>query len=65
MARLREEETRPAAPGRRGALPGAERMRDDIWLGISGSRAAIPRDRVPDRCPTCGHEVLEAARIVE
>ncbi len=65
IARMRDQEMRPASPGRRGALSGSERMRDDIWLGISSNRTPIPRERVPERCPACGHDGLKAARILE
>lgn len=65
IARRVDEELRPPARGRRGAMGFSERMRDDIWLGISESRELIPRDELPAHCPACGRATLAEARVLE
>lgn len=66
VRRRMEEEMRPEAPGPRTQRGLADRLRDDIWIGVSGSRdTSIPRETAPDRCPTCGQESLAADRVLE
>ena len=65
IARRLEEERRPAADGRRGTPDRSLRLRDDIWIGVSGTRAIVPRDDLPDRCPACQRPSLEEHRAVE
>lgn len=61
-----EEEMRPDASGPPADRRLTDRLRDDIWLGVSGGReTSIPREEAPDRCPTCGQESLAADRILE
>ena len=52
-ARRVEEELRAAAAGPRGRLGPQLRLRDDIWIGVSATRTAVPRSRAPERCPAC------------
>ncbi|MEX2229747.1 MAG: hypothetical protein WEB13_08940 [Dehalococcoidia bacterium] len=65
IARRREEEMRPPARGRRGTMGFSERLRDDIWVGISESRELIPREALPTHCPACGRPSLAEARTLE
>ncbi|TAK76333.1 MAG: hypothetical protein EPO16_07355 [Dehalococcoidia bacterium] len=65
VARRREEEMRPAAPGPAGANSQSDRLRDYIWLGVSDRGDAVPRDEVPSECPACHRATLEVARVVE
>lgn len=65
IARRVAEEMRPAAPGPRAPSDFASRLRDDIWVGVSGTREIVPRDELPDRCPACGRDALEEARTLE
>lgn len=53
IRRMIEEETRPRAHGPGGASSLDLRLRDDIWVGISGLGAHVPRPTVPDACPAC------------
>ena len=45
--------------------PVRPRLRDDIWIGVSGTREIVPRDDLPDRCPACQRPSLEEHRAVE
>ncbi len=65
IARRVEEEHRPAARGRSGAIPFSERARDDIWIGVSGLRDIVPREELPERCPACRRETLVEDRVLE
>jgi hypothetical protein len=65
VQRRREEEMRPAAPGPRGPASLSDRMRDDIWVGISGTRDIVPRDEPPACCPACARDGLERDRIID
>lgn len=66
IARRIEEERRPLAGGLPGQPAMTFRLRDDIWLSVSGDRAEIPREELPERCPACGHnDSLDARNLVE
>ncbi len=66
IARRIEEERRPAAGGLPGQPAATFRLRDDIWLSVSGERADIPREELPDRCPACGQDgTLRRRGVVE
>ena len=65
IARRLEEERRPAARGERGAPDRALRLRDDIWVGVSGTRETVPRDDLPARCPACERATLEGHRVLD
>lgn len=61
-----EEEMRPEQAGPPGGRGLADRLRDDIWLGVSGGReTSIPREEAPERCPTCGQASLVVDRTLE
>ena len=60
-----EEEMTPDSPGPRVQRGMADRLRDDIWVGVSDSRTPIPREAAPDRCPSCGRASLAVDRILE
>jgi hypothetical protein len=60
-----EEEMRPPAPGPTGPRGLSERLRDDIWIGLSNQRTPIPREEPPDRCPTCAQDSLALDRVLE
>lgn len=53
IARMIEEETRPRQVGPSGQSSRGLSLRDDIWVGISGLRAHVPRPAIPDECPAC------------
>lgn len=59
------EEMQPEAPGAKARPQWQDRLRDDIWQAVSSQRTAIPREEVPETCPTCGHASLAYARTVE
>jgi DNA-directed RNA polymerase subunit RPC12/RpoP len=65
IARRLEEERRPAASGERAVPDRSLRLRDDIWVGVSGTREVVPRDDLPERCPACRRPTLEAHRILD
>jgi ribosomal protein L37AE/L43A len=65
IARRREEEMRPPAQGARSRPSFSDRLRDDIWIGISGTREIVPREELPDRCPSCRRATLEVARVLD
>lgn len=65
IARRRDEEMRPGTPGARARSPFSDRLRDDIWVGISGTREIVPRDELPEQCPACRQPTLEVARVIE
>ncbi|MGE3960445.1 MAG: hypothetical protein AB7F65_02035 [Dehalococcoidia bacterium] len=61
-----EEEMRPEQPGPPGGRGISDRLRDDIWLGVSGGRnTSVPREQVPDRCPSCGQPALALDRTLD
>jgi predicted RNA-binding Zn-ribbon protein involved in translation (DUF1610 family) len=59
------EEMRPETPGSQARPQWQERLKDDIWVGVSGSRTHVPREAVPAVCPACGRDSLGLARTVE
>jgi len=59
------EEMRPDAAGPPAQRGLADRLRDDIWVGLSDGRTSIPREIAPDRCPSCGQDSLAMDRVVE
>ena len=61
------EEMRPWARGRNSRVDASMRLRDDIWVAVSGMREDdIPRNDVPDECPACGRrDALEQSRMLE
>jgi ribosomal protein L37AE/L43A len=65
VARRREEEMRPAAPGPLGVNSQSDRLRDYIWLGLSDRGEMVPREEVPPECPACHRATLEVARVIE
>jgi ribosomal protein L37AE/L43A len=65
IARRRDEEMRPGAPGVRARSSFSDRLRDDIWVGIAGTREIVPRDELPECCPACHRATLEVARVIE
>ncbi|GMU39997.1 MAG: hypothetical protein AMXMBFR23_08630 [Chloroflexota bacterium] len=65
VSRRLAEEMRPDATGPQHRPGGPDRLRDDIWLGVTNSRQSVPRDEAPDRCPACGRETLAFARVLE
>ena len=61
-----EEEMRPEQPGPPGARGMADRLRDDIWMGVSGKReTSVPREEVPERCPACSQPALLLDRTLD
>lgn len=65
VRRRLEEEMRPDATGPRAQRGLADRLRDDIWLGVSGGRTSIPRESPPEVCPSCGQPALALDRVLE
>lgn len=55
IERMIEEETRPRRLGPEARMGSTLdlRLRDDIWVGISGLRPYVPRHEVPEECPAC------------
>ncbi len=64
-ARRREEEMRPAVSGPQGPNSWSDRLRDYIWLGLSGLGEMVPREEVPAKCPACRRATLAVARVIE
>jgi DNA-directed RNA polymerase subunit RPC12/RpoP len=65
IARRIEEERRPAAAGERAVPDRSVRLRDDIWVGVSGTREIVPREDLPARCPACQRTTLAEHRVLE
>jgi DNA-directed RNA polymerase subunit RPC12/RpoP len=65
IARLLEEERRPAARGERAVPDRSLRLRDDIWVGVSGTREMVPRDDLPEHCPACRRPTLREHRVLD
>ena len=66
IARRIEQEHRPSPRGlfARGAV--GMRLRDDVWVGISGLRTFVPREALPEQCPACQRpDTLAEVRLVE
>ena len=59
------EEMRPDAAGPPAQRVMADRLRDDIWVGLSDGRTSIPRETVPERCPSCDQPTLVDYRIID
>ena len=59
------EEMRPDAAGPPAQRGLADRLRDDIWVGLSDGRTSIPRETVPERCPSCDQPTLVEYRTIE
>ncbi len=59
------EEMRPDATGEPAQPRLPDRLRDDIWVGLSGGRTPVPRNDLPAACPACGRDSLALARILE
>jgi len=59
------EEMRPDSTGLPAQRGMADRLRDDIWVGVSDGRTSIPREEPPERCPSCAQDSLSADRILE
>ncbi|MCK9485758.1 MAG: hypothetical protein M0R73_03515 [Dehalococcoidia bacterium] len=62
--RIREE-MQPDAAGPPARPQWPDRLRDDIWVGVSGHRTHIPRASAPDDCPSCGRPALTLDRVIE
>lgn len=60
-----QEEMQPDSPGPRARPQWQDRLREDIWVGVSGGRTHIPREEAPAACPSCGREALVLARVIE
>lgn len=63
IARRVREEFEPATPGPRGSVNFSSRLRDDIWVGVSPGRDAVPRDELPAVCPECSKSDWAAMRV--
>lgn len=60
------EEMRPWARGRGARFDASTRLRDDIWVAVSGMRADVPRPEVPEECPACGRtDALRHSRMLD
>ena len=62
--RIREE-MQPDAAGPPARAPWQDRLREDIWVGVSGTRTHIPREAPPESCPSCGRPSLALARVID
>ena len=62
-----DEEMRPWPTGPGGRVDLGSRLRDDIWVAVSGMRESdVPRTEVPDECPACGRrDVMAESRVLE
>jgi hypothetical protein len=65
VSRRLAEEMRPDTVGPPHRAAGVDRLRDDIWIGVTNSRESVPRETPPDRCPACGRDSLAVARVIE
>ena len=60
------EEMRPWARGPGARLDAGSRLRDDIWVAVSGMRENdIPRNGVPEACAACNRDTLVESRTLE
>ncbi len=60
-----QEEMHPETPGPQARPQWQDRLREDIWVGVSGGRTHIPREEAPDVCPSCGRSSLAVDRVIE
>jgi len=65
IARRMKEEFEPAQPGPTGRADFTSRLRDDIWVGVSGTRQPVPRDELPERCPACARTNWASMRVLD
>ena len=65
IARRVREEFEPATPGPRGRADFGSRLRDDIWVGVSSGRDAVPREELPAACPACSKSDWAAMRVLD
>ena len=65
IARRVKEEFEPAKPGPKGRADFSSRLRDDIWVGVSGSREPVPRDELPEACPACAQSNWASMRVLD
>jgi hypothetical protein len=65
IARRMQEEFEPAKPGPSGRPDFGSRLRDDIWVGVSGTREPVPRDELPERCPACRRTDWLSMRVLD
>ena len=65
IARRRREEFEPSKPGPAGRADFTSRLRDDIWVGVSGSREPVPRDELPEACPVCARTDWASQRVLD
>lgn len=59
------EEMHPETPGEPAQPRVPDRLRDDIWVSLSGGRTHVPRNDLPAACPACGRDSLALARTLE
>lgn len=59
------EEMQPETTGPPARPPFSDRLREDIWTGISTGRTHVPREEAPESCPACGRAGMVAAQVVE
>jgi hypothetical protein len=65
IARRVKEEFEPTQPGPGGRPDFGSRLRDDIWVGLSGTREPVPRDELPERCPACARTDWASMRVLD
>lgn len=65
VSRRIREEMQPETPGPQARPQWPDRLREDIWVGISGGRTHVPREAAPDACPACRHASLVLDRVIE
>jgi len=65
IARRVREEFEPATTGPRGRADFGSRLRDDIWVGVSSGRDAVPREALPSACPACSKSDWAAMRVLD
>ena len=65
IARRVQEEFEPSKPGPAGRPDLGSRLRDDIWVGVSGTREPVPRDELPEACPVCARTDWASMRVLD
>ena len=65
IARRVKEEFEPSKPGPTGRPDFSSRLRDDIWVGVSGTREQVPRDELPEACPVCARADWASMRVFD